>query len=127
MKNLNITNEKINRIVEANKKSAEWNLVSANETDLSPVDQLKHHLKNPEALEFSKLVNNLTLEEKKELSGLFWIGRGDFDSFEAAYKNANKVVGDGKLTAHYLGGKDLSKYIPKSLEKLSEEGTTLKD
>ncbi len=127
MRILIITNDKIDRIIKAKKKSEEWDLIPANETDLSPVNQLKRHLKNPEALEFSNLVNNLSLEEKKELSALFWLGKGDLDSFESAYKNANKVVGDGKLTAHYLGGKDLSKYISKSLEKLSEEGITLKN
>ncbi len=124
MKNLTITEEKITNIIEENRKSNEWDKMSSNET---PVDQLRHHFKNPGALKFSELVNDLSLEEKKELSALFWLGRGDFANFKSAYENANRVVGDGKLTAHYLGGKDLSKYIPKSFINLSEEGISLKD
>jgi hypothetical protein len=121
MKNLNISLNTINRVVELHQAISETEAVSAGTVNLTPVARLKMSLVNPQKRAFHKFINELSLEEKRELSALVWIGQGLCDSFESAYKNAKAVAGDGDGTAFYLEGKDLARYIPKAIDKLEKE------
>ena len=72
-----------------------------------------------------RLINDLSLEQKKELSAIVWLGRGDYDSFEDAMENADSVVGDGQGTAGYLEGTDLAANISRGIDKLKAEDISL--
>ncbi len=119
MKSLNVSLKTVARIAELNKEYREKYEKSESTSGKINTDRVLEAISDPLRAEMHKLIDELSLEQKQELSALVWMGRGDFDDFESAFEYAKTLAGRG--TANYLEAKPLFEYIPDGIATLEKE------
>ena len=116
MKTLEITREKLQAITEFDKEISERHdekpgLMSAIESVVAySTDTSKNDLQDT--------IGELSTEEKRELSAIIWLGRGDYPDFQAAYARAKEF--DQDAAAHYF--EEIAEYIPAGIAAAEKEG-----
>lgn len=123
MKTLEISLETLFRLIEIKEeiKNKYPDREGFNKID---VDRLIAFSKEPLRRDFYQIINDLSQNQKRELSAIVWRGRGDFADFETAYEHAASF--DGENTASYLEGKPLKKYIQQGISAVRSEGINIK-
>jgi hypothetical protein len=132
MKTLQISLKILNRLVELNRiirsksdeRAAARTIGDTNFRKLPSTDEIIDYILSPEVVEVTDTINNLSKIEKKELSAIIWIGRGDFDDFDTAFNYAEGLVGPG--TGNYLRAKPLYEYIPDGIATIRAKGIAIK-
>lgn len=123
MKTLEISLETLNRLIDIKNEIMDKypEREGFNKID---TDEMMRFFQEPLRDDFRKVIADLSQNQKRELSAIVWLGRGDFDDFQSAYDYAKGF--DGQDTASYLEGKPLQEYISKGIAALREEGIELK-
>lgn len=95
----------------------------SNPTDDREVDVLEEHADNPVIQELQAAFERLNIDEQLDLLALTWLGRGDFDSFAEARREAEGL--EEVHAARYLIGTPLlGDYLE---EGLAAVGISLED
>jgi len=120
---LNITEETINKLAALN--SEVRNASHQRQTDgQSGVDSLMEYVKDPNVQEINSILNALSIEEKRELAAIMWLGRENYASFKDAFDYAQTAVDEAGF-ATYISEKPLHKYLPAGVAKIKSEGVVL--
>lgn len=114
---LEITREKLQAIAEFDQEISERH--SENNSLISAIESVVAYSTDTSKRDLQDAVNQLSNEERRELSAIILLGRGDYTNFEAAYSYAGGFD-DNATASHYFEG--VAKYIPAGITFTEKEG-----
>lgn len=118
MKTLKITRERLNRIVELDEEIRQKHV---HKDDLiTAVEKMMAWSTDTVRKDFQDFINDLSVEEKRELSAIVYLGRGDFRNFNEAYEHATGFDNDAVSAPDYF--QVLSVTIPAGVASVEKEG-----
>lgn len=114
---LKITREKLNAIAEFDKEISERH--DEKSSLISAIESVVAYSTDTSKKDLQDAIGELSVEERRELSAIIWLGRGDFPNFESAYDHA-KAFDDNAVAGHYFEG--VAEYIPAGISLTEKEG-----
>lgn len=116
-KTLEITREKLSAIVEFDTEISERH--DEKSSLIAIIESVAAYSTDTSKKDLQDAINELSVEEKRELSAIIWLGRSDYANFEAAYEHAKGFDKDA-AAAHYFEG--IAEYIPAGITLAEKEG-----
>lgn len=116
-KTLGITREKLNAIAEFDQEISERH--DEKKSIISAIESVVAYSTDTSKKDLQDAVGELSLEERRELSAIIWLGRGDYADFETAYNRAVEFD-QNAAAAHYFEG--IAEYIPAGIALTEKEG-----
>ena len=86
------------------------------------VDRHMQWIMDPLQTELNAILKSFDTEQRREMSALMWMGRGDFESYDDAYNYAKDFDNQPEQFVVYVKEKPLFEYIPAGIEALENEG-----
>lgn len=116
-KTLEITREKLNAIAEFDQEISERH--DEKSSIISAIESVVAYSTDTSKKDLQDTVSELSVEERRELSALIWLGRDDYTDFESAYDHA-KRFDQNAVASHYFEG--IAEYIPAGIALAEKEG-----
>lgn len=119
-KTLKITREKLQAITEFDQEISERH--DKKSGIISAIESVVAYSTDTSKKDLQDAVSELSIEERRELSAIIWLGRGDYANFEAAYEHAGEFD-QNAAAPHYFEG--IAEYIPAGITLTEKEGINI--
>lgn len=120
IKTLEITREKLQAIAEFDKEISERH-VEENSL-ISAIESVVAYSTDTSRKDLQDAVNDLSVEERRELLSIIWLGGGNYANYEEAYQNAGELDTNA-APSHYFEG--TAEYIPTGVALAEKEGIVI--